>query len=309
MIDLIIPYYNNPDGLRRTLNSINKNIFYVTVVDDGSKYTPHIKEIDQVLRYKDNRGPGMARQFGINHTKNPWIMFIDTGDVFLSKEIQEEIAHAIEEDTVPDIYFWTYYYKEKITTLTDNRLHGKVYKRSFLEKYNITFSKAGSYLDEDIGFNRTCRILAKYSIKFMNKPVIQWIREENSLTQKDNSRSSYEKQTRALSINSIHCITTCRKNNVNEALIKQEIHEIAASLYYWFIRTAAERPEFIEQAWEGAKIFYNRYKDEINSSELAIGNTRLIRCMPYREKIHFPLNVIRFTRDINTYTHLPQWYK
>ena len=61
MIDLIIPYYNNPDGLRRTLNSINKNIFYVTVVDDGSKYTPHIKEIDQVLRYKDNRGPGMAR--------------------------------------------------------------------------------------------------------------------------------------------------------------------------------------------------------------------------------------------------------
>lgn len=309
MIDLIIPYYNNLDGLRRTLNSINKKVFYVTVVNDGSEYTPRIKGIDQILRYKHNCGPGYARQFGINYTKNPWIMFIDTGDVFVSKEIQEEIAYTIKEDVSSNIYFWTYYYKDKITTFTDNRLHGKVYKRAFLEKYNITFSKAGSYLDEDIGFNRACRILAKDSIKFINKPVIQWIKEENSLTQKDNQKSLYERQTNALSINSIHCITTCRKNNVDEKIIQQEIHEIAASLYYWFIRTAAERPEFLSQAWSGAKIFYDRYKNEINPSELAIGNTRLIRCMSYRDRIHFPLNVIRFTRDIHTYTYLPQWYK
>jgi glycosyltransferase involved in cell wall biosynthesis len=36
MIDLIIPYYNNPNGLKRTLESINTNIFYVTIIDDNS---------------------------------------------------------------------------------------------------------------------------------------------------------------------------------------------------------------------------------------------------------------------------------
>ena len=47
MIDLIIPYYNNPDGLIHTLDSINKDIFYVTVIDDGSSlYLPYHPAID-----------------------------------------------------------------------------------------------------------------------------------------------------------------------------------------------------------------------------------------------------------------------
>ena len=36
MIDLIIPYYNNPRGLFNTLNSIEQNLFNVIVIDDGS---------------------------------------------------------------------------------------------------------------------------------------------------------------------------------------------------------------------------------------------------------------------------------
>lgn len=41
MIDLIIPYYNNPEGLQRTLASINRDVFYVTVIDDHSSiYIP-----------------------------------------------------------------------------------------------------------------------------------------------------------------------------------------------------------------------------------------------------------------------------
>jgi glycosyltransferase involved in cell wall biosynthesis len=41
MIDLIIPYYNNPEGLIQTLNSINTNVFKITIVDDGSNdYLP-----------------------------------------------------------------------------------------------------------------------------------------------------------------------------------------------------------------------------------------------------------------------------
>jgi len=39
MIDLIIPYYNNPHGLYYTLKSINSDVFYTTVIDDASTET------------------------------------------------------------------------------------------------------------------------------------------------------------------------------------------------------------------------------------------------------------------------------
>ena len=62
MIDLIIPYYNNPQGIMDTLKSINFNIFNVTIIDDGStNYLPPTLFGAQVFRYYDNRGPGHAR--------------------------------------------------------------------------------------------------------------------------------------------------------------------------------------------------------------------------------------------------------
>jgi len=40
-------------------------------------------------------------------------------------------------------------------------------------------------MDEDIGFNRTCRIISEaieVPIKFIHKPVVRWIYSEDSLT-------------------------------------------------------------------------------------------------------------------------------
>ena len=36
MIDLIIPVYKNNEGLKKTIQSINLDIFHVVVVEDGS---------------------------------------------------------------------------------------------------------------------------------------------------------------------------------------------------------------------------------------------------------------------------------
>ena len=238
-------------------------------------------------------------------------MFIDAGDEFISKEVQEEIAQTVESDKDTDVFFWLYYYKDQLVNHGDNRLHGKVYKRSFLKKYDIAFSRAGSYMNEDIGFNRTCRIILKdryKEIRFIDIPVIKWIANDDSLTQKDNNRSLYESQNRALAINSTHCISCCRKNKVKESLITEEINEIAMALYYWFIRAAAERPEFIRNAWDGARIFYSKFSKEINPRDLIIGSTRMKQCLYYRDKINFPINILRFTRDILFFKEIPSYY-
>ena len=295
MIDLIIPYYNNPQGLERTLNSIDRNIFYITIIDDSSDRTPWCPKANQVFRYNSNQGPGYARQFGIDRTYNSYIMFIDTGDIFTSPEAQQGILNTITANPSLDFISFPYFRNNEITKETDNRMHGKVYKREFINKYEITFTPYCSYMDEDIGFNRACRLCGEMT--FINLPVIEQIKEPNSLTEKNNCAALYRDQTRALSLVSIHTIDICRKNNINPT---EEIYQIAIALYYWFIRTVAERPEFILEAWNGAKIFYDKFKEEIKPSQLSIGNAYLKKCLQYRNKINFPINILRFANDIHS---------
>lgn len=304
MIDLIIPYYNNPEGLIRTLESINTDIFYITIIDDHSSiHMSPILKVDQVLRYNKNMGPGYARQWGINHTNNPYIMFIDTGDEFISQEIQEYILRVVKANPKNDVISFPYYYKGEITSDTDNRMHGKIYKRKFLEKYNITFASEDTYMNEDIGFNHACRMCG--DILFMSKPVINWIEDKNSLTQKNNNEALYKKQTRALSLNIIHAIENCKAHHIT---VLYEICQIACALYYWVIRTIVEKPEFAQDAWSGAKIFFDKYKDEIYPNQLVGGNTYLKKIWNLRNKIKFPINILRFTDEILKNEILPNYY-
>lgn len=312
MIDLIIPVYKNVKGLMRSLESVNFKVFQVTVIEDGSKEIHKLPYPVKIIRLKNNVGPGQARQEGIRATSNPYIMFLDAGDVFLSKEIQEEMAQIIAKNPKVNVFFWKYLYNLLPTDFLDNRLHGKVYKRAFLKQYNIHFSKAGSYLDEDIGFNRICRIVSKaikVPIYYLDTPIIEWIRDDNSITQKDKRVSLYRDQTRGLSINTIHCINICRDNNLNEYLIQHEINEIAIALYYWFIRTAAERPEYMRDAWKGARIFYKRYGKNIQPNIVILGSHQLVKCLRYRDKIKFTINFTRFINDMLKHDEMPSWYK
>lgn len=147
-------------------------------MDDSSNHVPWCPNASRVLRYNQNRGPGFARQFGLDRTNLPYVMFLDTGDAFISKEVQKKIVDIITSD--PEIEFWSfpYFHYGELTNEEDNRLHGKVYKRSFLEKYGITFPFL--YLDEDIGFNRACRLCT--AMRFVLLPVIDQIKEANSIT-------------------------------------------------------------------------------------------------------------------------------
>ena len=309
MIDLIIPYYNNPEGLLRTLDSINKKIFYITIVDDNSTiYIPQAARADRVLRYNANHGPGFARQFGIDHTTNPYIMFIDAGDIFLSKEKQLLYPKIIEKYP-SSLYLGQYYYEEALMNFFDNRMHGKIYAREFLTKYNITFSYESSYVNEDIGFNRACRLIAQQKeepIYEINEPIVKWIKEPNSLTQMDNDKTLYSKQTRGLTLVTIHTVEILRANNVDPT---NEIHNIALALFYWFVRTAATRPDFLQNAWSGAKLFYDTYKQEIQTTSLTGYNQYFTMALEYRNKINFPINVLRFARDLWLYEEVPERYK
>lgn len=305
MIDLIIPYYNNPEGLIQTLNSVNKDIFYTTVVDDASTIVPLRPDANQVLRYNENKGPGFARQFGIDRTNNEYIMFLDTGDIFISQEIQKEIMQVIIQNPTANILSFQYYHFDELSKFTDNRMHGKVYKREFIDKYGITFCAESSYMNEDIGFNRTCRLICDDLSQLIQIPIIKQIKDENSLSQKNGQEAIYKDQTRALSLATIHAVDICRKNGID---VQDEINQIATALYYWFIRTVAERREYAQDAWSGAKIFYDKFKEEIKPNLLTMGNAYLKKILKYRQQVDFPINILRFAHEIQNSEIIPNKY-
>jgi glycosyltransferase involved in cell wall biosynthesis len=108
-IDIIIPAYNVPDNiLYRCLSSIAcQDIISeleITIVDDASetqnyaevaKYFNTIMKIN-ILRYEKNGGPGVARQYGIDHTSNGYLTFIDADDTFNGAFALKALRNGIE---------------------------------------------------------------------------------------------------------------------------------------------------------------------------------------------------------------------
>lgn len=108
-IDVIIPAYNVPDKiLFRCLASIAcqdiVSDLEVTIVDDASteqNYAEVIKAFQPIvkinlLRYETNGGPGVARQYGIDHTKNGYMTFIDADDTFNGAFALKALRNGIE---------------------------------------------------------------------------------------------------------------------------------------------------------------------------------------------------------------------
>ena len=108
-IDVIIPAYNVPDNiLFRCLSSIAcqdiVNDLEVTIIDDASteqNYAEVIKSFDSILkinllRYETNGGPGVARQYGLDHTTTGYITFIDADDTFNGSFALKALRNGIE---------------------------------------------------------------------------------------------------------------------------------------------------------------------------------------------------------------------
>lgn len=320
MIDIIIPTYNNKEGLIRTLNSIPaREDLTITVVDDCSTIVyPNIYEQFPHVHFSRlfvNCGPGLVRQWGIEHTNEPYIMFADTGDYFISPNVFDIIIAEINKCPNVDMFSWQHIseFINKVCNNNHNRLHARVYKREFIEKNDICFCPESSFVNEDVGFNRICRLFT--TMKFIPTPIYIWTSDENSLTRRDNGAFTYQKQNMGLALNGIH-IYNHIKGKVSPQIILKEIGEIMGALYYNIVKTAQERPEYLNDSWEGARLFYTTiyklYGNDAENISLHQVFSKLVQ--QAREKRDtwtkpIPLNVNRFLSDIDKYENPPSWYK
>ncbi len=111
---IIIPHYNNVDDLRRCLDSVpDREDVQIIVVDDNSDPTkvdfdrfPGLgrKNTEVVFSKGENgKGPGYARNVGINRAQGRWIVFCDSDDYLLPETT--DAMDEYKDSDVEVVYF------------------------------------------------------------------------------------------------------------------------------------------------------------------------------------------------------------
>ena len=280
MVDIIIPAYNSQDTIIRTLSSIamqlNKDELVVTIVNDGGKDYKEIIDIFKPLinvkeiGYKENRGPGYARQYGIDNTKEDFIVFIDADDTFyeacslylMTKPMKDTSAKFLispflqigknkEQGPMPANLVWVF---------------GHIYRRSFLKEHNIRFTSTRA--NEDVGFNNMCNLIAQHEMgaeggKILHQITYEWHYNEASITRRGKDEYEYGICTPGYIYNLHHAYNVAQREGVPLKIIAPSALETAFSCFiYYNVALAkgvpAETLEAIEEL--SRKFYYDYYK-------------------------------------------------
>ena len=105
-ISIIVPAYNRADEIEEFLSSFERQTaknFEVIVVDDGSTDSTkkvvesHKTNLDLHYLFQQNKGPGAARNLGMENAKGNIFVFIDS-DCTVPEYYIENLTHHLEND-------------------------------------------------------------------------------------------------------------------------------------------------------------------------------------------------------------------
>lgn len=319
-LDIIIPHYNNVAGLRDTLNSVNYGIATITVIDDCSTKKDGYEELKKdfpmvnFLQLEHNSGPGAARQYGLDHTTNPYVMFIDTGDCMASRTVFTKAVKSLEKYSQVYVFSYTSWngdggtYFRKDTAL----LWGKIFSREFIELYHIRFNTTPecSYSNEDRGFMAPCKMMLDYistydriqRLCFNSNVLYKRILDKNSITQADNGSFYYFKHIPGLVHNAEHIVNICRENNLHWSYPTDLITYYLVYLYECYLRCAKEHPDNLQDNLTALKYFYKYvYKRFELVNEKILNHyyqNNIPNLIKYSNSIYPRININRFLGEI-----------
>lgn len=279
-IDVIIPAYKAQDTIIRTLCSIAMqsivNDIDVTIVNDadGIGYKKYVDMFSPYMSVREielpeNGGPGDARQFGIDNTDNEFLTFIDADDTFADSFTLKTLIKELLAEPENVCCFGNFYEETRETFVPHQNdsvwMFGKVYKRSFIDKYGIRFKK-GSRANEDAGFNMLCKLFSNPNekIKFVDDLCYFWHFKEDSITRINNAQYSYDQCFVGYAENMIYAIQYAEKiNPFNPDLLPFKVR-VLCNLYEHYIETVAKDKRFIQQNFNCCKIYYDMIYKEID---------------------------------------------
>ena len=290
-IDVVIPAYNVPENiLFRCLASIACQTVVdevdVTIVDDASD--DEYKEVYnnlalrfenlmnvKVIGYAENGGPGVARQYGMDNVSNGYITFIDADDTFNGAYALQALRNAINLDNGVNVMAVGIFDEVHETLAPPGEgpmlmqheqdmiwMFGKLYRRSFLDKYKIRFHPT-SRANEDNGFNTIIRLIAneQEQIKFIPAHVYYWHESPNSITRANDCQYSYGGSIRdsfyGYVENMIYAVKEAKRRNPYNGYITMWAVSCMLNIYEYYIEGFARANEHAENNFKWCKLYYD----------------------------------------------------
>ena len=279
-IDVIIPAYKAQHTIIRALGSLLCQSILpdvkVTIVNDADPTGDYQSFVDHFSSYMDiqelkmevNGGPGVARQYGIDHTKAKYFTCIDADDAFSSPYALQRLVYELDND--PTIIMNVGVFAEDHGNMTFLQhpndmvwMFGKMYRRDFIKRYNIRFNNTRA--NEDNGFNSTIRLLVSPNekVNFIGDLVYFWYYKEDSITRVNNAEYSYNQSFPGYTINMIDSVKNSRKYKPFNPDIDMWAISNMAKLYNYYLQTVARDPRFKEQNFESCVLYYKEIFEDM----------------------------------------------
>lgn len=134
-------------------------------------------------------------------------------------------------------------------------MFGKLYRRSFLEHYNIRMNM--SHSNEDTGFNCVVKGCSS-KIWYIPKPVYTWRFKPNSITRFNNGMYGSESGMCGYLTNMIWQIKELEKRFVNKNYIMSETIAIMCTLYHFYVENMQRYPLGSEANMEWIRYYYEQ---------------------------------------------------
>lgn len=271
MIDVIIPAHNAKGTIEATLASIVSQVIldklHITIVNDKSDYSfnylvEQYKDICNIQEFilEENRGPGFARQYAIERTNQPFIIFIDADDVFMNVFSLANLLEAISKNEKSIMTYGSFLdevesgrYVEGVSVLFT--FHGAIYRRKFIEENNIKFLP--SRANEDVGYNYQVLLRSdvsgKYSIDGINTFTYLRKYNKNSITAKNPIKFQFLDGILGSVENRLFAFLKEDKEN---SLIIERGSASAVDFYYHYIEMLEIAPEYEKEVLKSLKHFY-----------------------------------------------------
>lgn len=285
-LQFLIPQYNEDENTIKTLLDSIKNQDNVdfkeigaVIVNDGSPTLlsdGFLKQYPYNIKYIKNKHSGVSstRNKALDEATADYVMFCDADDKFFSTIGVFSILQSIK--TTPfDALICTFIEEihgvngEIIYNTKENDsifVHGKVYNRKFLIDNNIRW-KDGLNVHEDSYFNCLALAIAKNK-RLLPNPNYMWCWNKDSVSRHD---KYYIPHTYT---NLLHSATYLSDELWKRGYKKDSISMFLVNLYQTFyvvtgtFSTMSEVKKDISNINKESKIFFDKFKDKINTIDL-----------------------------------------
>ena len=268
MINVIIPVFKAHNTIANTLHSIAMQRlveFSTHLVVDGEE----VGSYDYLKNFFDvnihylpaNVGPGVARQYGIDNTDGEFISFIDADDTYLSSMALYYQHLPFEHDSKYVVVSCDFLEEKRDHNikLRENDMlwmHGKMYRRSFLDKYNIRFNETRA--NEDVGFNTQCQCHANENeqIYLSHDATYMWQWRDGSTVRTDNQSYAFNESIDGFVNNKIYAFEQVLKVRDIDDGIKFFIMKGQMHLFRKYLLAMLKAPKQMKHVMKWSRKYY-----------------------------------------------------